>query len=293
MHQGLLVNEADARVAMWNDRFLEMNGLRPDMIHVGMPAWDLVRAAAAVGEYGKGAIDALTQRRLEELGGGTADSVRIRPDGTVIEHHTNRMPGGKVIRTFTDVTGIREHERRSEDQRRLLAATLDNMEQGMLVLDPEMRIRLWNPRLFELMGVPESLCHVGMTMPELIAAMRRHQGKDIDGLGTAVTEELRQSARESTVMLWPENFGGRTIERRRRPLPDGGVVLTYTDVTEARARESELAEKSMLLSMVLENMDQGIVVLDPQGNVRMWNERLIEQYRFPADFLRVGMPSPK
>jgi signal transduction histidine kinase/chorismate-pyruvate lyase len=290
MHQGLLVNDSEARVVMWNQRFLEMNGLQSDMIRVGMPASELVRAAALAGEYGQGGIEALTAARLEQLPRNSIDSVRVRPDGSVIEHHTNRMPGGMVIRTFTDVTGIKEQERRGEAQRRLLAATLDNMEQGMLVLDPKMRIRLWNPRLFELMQMPESLCHVGMTMPELIGAMRRHQGKDTNGLGAAVAEELRPE-RESTATLRPDNFGGRTIERRRRPLPDGGMVLTYTDMTEARARESEIAEKSMLLSMVLENMDQGIMVLDPRGNVRMWNERVVEQYRFPAGFLRVGMPS--
>ena len=41
MHQGVLVNDAATRVVMWNDRFLEMNGLRPDDVHAGMrrPTW--------------------------------------------------------------------------------------------------------------------------------------------------------------------------------------------------------------------------------------------------------------
>ena len=165
MHQGVLVNDADSRVVMWNDRFLEMNGLGPEMIRAGMKASDLVRIAARLGEYGDGEIDGVAGRRLKQLRGSTADSFRVRPDGTVIEHHTNRMPGGMVIRTFTDITQIKTQERRVEDQHRLLAATLGNMDQGMLVLDADLRIKLWNKRLFELLLLPEDTCQVGCPWP--------------------------------------------------------------------------------------------------------------------------------
>jgi signal transduction histidine kinase len=291
MHQGVLVNDAKSRVVMWNGRFLEMNGLRPDMIRAGMPATDLVRGAAALGEYGIGDVDDLIARRLELLRRGTAESIRIRPDGTVIEHHTNRTPGGMIIRTFTDITQLTAHERRSADQHRLLTATLGNMDQGMLVLDSDLRITLWNQRLFDLLQIPESLCHAGMSMAELISTMRRAQGLPDDGFGKTVTARLKDANQVDTATLSSENFGGRTIERRRRSLPDGGMVLTYTDVTAAKRRESEVAEKSTLLSMVLENMDQGIMVIDADGNIRMWNNRVVEQHGLPPDFMKDGMPA--
>ncbi len=290
MHQGVLVNDAEMRVVMWNGRFLEMNGLRPEMIRAGMPAEELVRNVARLDDSPVGNLEDLTALRPDRLqsnGGGTA---RVQSDGTVIEHHTNRMPGGLVIRTFTDITQLKEQERRSEDQRRLLTATLSNMDQGMLVLDAEMRIKLWNRRLFDLMQVPESLCHVGMTLADLIVAMRTAQGFPDAGFGEAATKRLKDRTHTNTITLAAENFGGRTIERRRRPVPDGGMVLTYTDVTEARQRQREIAEKSALLAATLEGMDQGIVVVDADSKIRMWNERLVEQYSLPRDFLRVGMP---
>ncbi len=290
LHQGVLVNDADMRVVMWNRRFVEMNGLRPEMIEAGMPAKELVRSAARFAESPVGNLEDLTALGLDRLQSDGA-TARIRCDGTVIEHHTNRMPGGLVIRTFTDITQLKEQERRSEDQRQLLTATLSNMDQGMLVLDADMRIKLWNRRLFELMQVPESLCRVGMTLAELIAAMRTAQGFPAQGFGEAATERLKDRGHANTITLAAENFGGRTIERRRRPLPDGGMVLTYTDVTEARQRQREIAEKSTLLAATLEGMDQGIMVLDADGKVRMWNERLVEQYSLPREFLRVGMPT--
>jgi PAS domain S-box-containing protein len=289
MHQGILVNDADGKVVMWNHRFLEMNGLRSDMIRASMPGRELVRSAAKLGEYGDGDVEGFVTQRLEQLGRPGVATMRVRPDGTVIENHANRMPGGMVIRTFTDITQIKQQERESEDQRRLLSATLSNMDQGMLVLDTNMRIRLWNPRLFELMQVPETLCHVGMTLAELIAAMRQAQGFAAGDFGDAATARLKDRKLAPAITLAAENFGGRTIERRRRPLPDGGMVLTYTDVTEAKLHEREIAEKSALLAATLEGMDQGIMVADANGKVRMWNERLVEQYGLPRGFLRVGM----
>jgi signal transduction histidine kinase len=291
LQQGVLVNDADMRVVMWNRRFLEMNGLRPEMFQAGMPAKELVRSVAGLDDSPVGNLEDLTALRLDRLQSNGGATARIRPDGTVIEHHTNRMPGGLVIRTFTDITQLKEQERRSEDQRRLLTATLSNMDQGMLVLDADMRIKLWNRRLFELMQVPESLCRVGMTLAELIAAMRTAQGFPAEGFGEAATERLKDRTHAHTITLAAENFGGRTIERRRRPLPDGGMVLTYTDVTEARQRQREIAEKSALLAATLEGMDQGIMVVDGDGRVRMWNERVVEQYSLPRGFLRVGMPT--
>ncbi len=289
MHQGILVNDADGKVVMWNHRFLEMNGLRPDVIRVGMPGQDLVRAAAKLGEYGGDDVEGAVAQRIEQFGQRGVATMRVRPDGTVIENHGSRMPGGMVIRTFTDITRIKQQERQSEDQRRLLAATLSNMDQGMLVLDADMRIKLWNRRLFELMQIPESVCHVGMTLGELIAAMRQEQGFSPAGFGETATTRLKDASHPAVIALAPENFGGRTIERRRRPLPDGGMVLTYTDVTEAKRREQEVAEKSALLAATLEGMDQGIMAVDADGKVRMWNERLVEQYGLPRDFLRLGM----
>jgi len=290
MHQGVLVNDAATRVVMWNDRFLEMNGLEPDDVHAGMPATDLVRILAERGEYGAGDAKTLTRARLTRLRGATEDSFRVRPDGSVIEHHTNRMPDGGMIRTFTDITPLKEQQQRLDDQHRLLAATLGNMDQGMLVLDSELRIRLWNDRLLELLGMPPGLWQVGTKLVDMIAAMGRHLGAHGLDYAMKATERIVDFAQPSAVTMPPQHFQGRNIERRRRPLPDGGMVLTYTDVTDARGRESELTEKSALLSAILENMDQGIMVMDAENRTRMWNERLVAQYGLPPGFFRVGMP---
>ena len=159
----------------------------------------------------------------------------------------------------------------------------------MIVLDADMRITLWNRRVFELMEVPETICRVGMSMAELIDAMRRAQGLPPGGYGTASMARLKDPSQGNTAALSPDISAAvrssAAADRSRRR--HGGHLA---DVTEARQREREIAEKSTLLAATLEGMDQGIMVLDADRNVRMWNERLIEHYDLPPTFLRVGMP---
>jgi signal transduction histidine kinase len=291
MHQGFLVTDPDGNVVMWNQRFLELNGVPADAIRAGMPGIDLIRAAAATGEYGPGDPEALATRRFAELRGGREGVTRRRPNGMVIDYHTNRMPSGHVIRTYTDITGAVARENEIENQRALLAGTLANVDQGILVLDKELRLRLWNRRALELLGLPPEFCRVGLPLAHLIAYFPRRRGAPPEEVAAAVAMRITDFAADHVITLPPHAFDGRIIERRRRGLPDGGFVLIYSDTTEAWRREQEIAEKSALLAATLESMDQGMLVLDTDMRVRIWNHRLAELLELPADFIKSAMPA--
>ncbi|MGH6980121.1 MAG: PAS-domain containing protein, partial [Stellaceae bacterium] len=290
MHQGVLVNDGNARVVMWNKRFLEMNGLPPGTIQAGMKATELVRAAAMLGEYGAGATDNLTERRLKELRRDTADSLRVRPDGSVIEHHTNRMPDGGLIRTFTDVTELKHQQRRFDEQHRLLAAVLENMDQGIMVMDADGRTLMWNERLIEQYGLPKGFFRVGMPMPEIVDQLAR-RGELGDGDPALVaTARLAVLNDENNRVFSRRLRNGTVIERRRRDMPGGGSVLTHTDITGLIEREDELAHQHGLVAGTLANVDQGILVADAELRIVLWNDRLLELLGLPGGVCRVGMP---
>lgn len=290
MEQGVLVNDAAQKVVAWNDRMLAIHDIPPDFLKVGMPATDIVRYMARNGEYGAGDDETLTESRLKKLGrpdrGG---DVRTRPNGQVIEHRANRMPAGGIVHTFTDITALKDREREIEENRKLLAGTLANMDQGICVLDSELRIKLWNDQLLELLDLPKGFVHVGQPISELVGHFRMKQGHSPDEVAAEVAARLKDFSVDHVRILPGVAFQGRTIERRRRALPDGGMVLTYTDISEATRREDEIAEKSALLVTTLESIDQGIMVVDADGRIRMWNNRFIEQHGLPKDYLQRGM----
>ena len=209
----------------------------------------------------------------------------------MIERRRRDMPDGGSVLTHTDITALAEREGEIARQHRLMSGTLANVDQGILVLDTELRLVLWNDRLIELLDLPTDFCQVGVQVQDMVALFRRRQGLPNEGVAATVAARIKDFSRDHVITLPSEAFGGRVLERRRRGLPDGGIVLTYTDISEAKRRESEITEKSALLSAVLESMDQGIMVIDADRTVRMWNGRMIEQHNLPPDLMKVGLPA--
>ncbi len=53
--------------------------------------------------------------------------------------------------------------------------------------------------------------------------------------------------------------------------------------------EQALASKSNLLSAVLENVAQGVVMFDDSRRLLVWNDRYQQILQFPDGFLQVGL----
>lgn len=126
-------------------------------------------------------------------------------------------------------------------------AMLAGMSDGVMVLDPDLRLAHWNDRFAEITGVPATLLRTGTDMADLVRGQAEAgEFGPLDG-PAAVAEEvgrrmdvLRQAVRFPT----EERFrpDGRALELRRTRLPDGSIVSLYTDITiRKRAEAAERA----------------------------------------------------
>ncbi len=116
MGQGICVFDGELVLVTCNQRYFELLGVEPDAVRVGMTLEEILRFNAERGEYGETDIESLLFDRLSiarsARSGGTHRYERQRPDGTVLEVHSNPMPGGGFVSTYTDVTERREFEGR-------------------------------------------------------------------------------------------------------------------------------------------------------------------------------------
>ncbi len=130
----------------------------------------------------------------------------------------------------------------------LLEAALHNMSQGISVVDARFRLVAWNRRYAELFGFPESLLYVGTP----IAHLQRYaieQGYiprrgSLDEMIARRQNHMRAGTRHLSERRFPD---GTIVEIRGNPMPGGGFVATFTDVTAFRRAESEL--KAIALSL--------------------------------------------
>jgi PAS domain-containing protein len=81
---------------------------------------------------------------------------RVRPNGTALTVHTVPLRGGGAVRTFTDTTAHKQAERREQETAALLRTTLDNMDQGLIMVDADETIRVYNQRVWNSSTCPST-----------------------------------------------------------------------------------------------------------------------------------------
>ncbi len=122
----------------------------------------------------------------------------------------------------------------------VLEAALENMSQGISVVDGQLRLVAWNKRYAERFGFPPELLQVGQPVADLARfALRDMMAADAD-IESEVQRRLLHM-RAGTPHLSERRFAdGAIIEIRGNPMPGGGFVATFTDVTDFRRTEDEL-----------------------------------------------------
>jgi len=128
----------------------------------------------------------------------------------------------------------------------VLQAALQNMSQGISVIDREQRLVAWNRPYAQLFGFPDELLQVGRPIMDLtrwaLQAMPERGGDE-----RAVDRRLafmRAGTAHLTERVFPD---GRIVEIRGNPMPGGGFVATFTDVTEFRRNEQALKRSNETL----------------------------------------------
>jgi Na+/proline symporter/signal transduction histidine kinase len=141
--------------------------------------------------------------------------------------------------------------------RTLLQHALDHAEQGVTVFDNELRLVCWNRAFQNLYDLPPELVRFGVGLDDIIGhnAQRGVYGAISSPDFIAARVESFVNATEPVrLRLHPLS---KVLEIRSNHLPDGGIVTTYTDITEAVAAEEALALANETLERrVLERTDE-------------------------------------
>jgi PAS domain S-box-containing protein len=124
--------------------------------------------------------------------------------------------------------------------RELLRASLEHLPQGVSVVDSELRLVAWNQRYVEMFDYPDSLIVTGRPIEEVFRfnAQRGLLGEEpIETQVQRRLERLREGRSYTRERALPD---GSVLEIRGNPMPGGGFVTSYADVTAYKRMEEEL-----------------------------------------------------
>lgn len=175
------------------------------------------------------AIQAQLERELSAVLG--AASARLLLEAA-------RRDAGPDLETVVQIVGQASQDLRFNQ--RVLEAALENMSQGISVVDERLRLVAWNARYAELFAYPPSLLRVGV---EVSALVRHNVGSGLLGaveVGAEVDKRLRHMRAGTPYVAERTLRDGQVIEIRGNPMPGGGFVATFTDVTAFRRTEHAL-----------------------------------------------------
>ncbi|WP_299266440.1 PAS domain-containing hybrid sensor histidine kinase/response regulator [uncultured Psychrosphaera sp.] len=129
----------------------------------------------------------------------------------------------------------------------ILFSSLENLSQGISVIDKDLNLVAWNKQYLELFDYPKSMVKVGLPVKNLIQfnALRGECGHgEIDELVNKRLSHLQSSQTHSFIR---RRSDGRVIEMVGNPLPNGGFVTSFNDITSFIETEQALKDANINL----------------------------------------------
>lgn len=130
--------------------------------------------------------------------------------------------------------------RRLSRQAAILRAVLGNVDQGISLFDGDLKSVAFNDRFIELLDLPLELNQTNVPYEDYLRCVAE-RGE----YGTGDIEQYVQDRMDLALQFKPRQFvrqrpNGKTIDIRRNPIPEGGFVTTYTDITDRMRVEDAL-----------------------------------------------------
>ncbi len=156
-----------------------------------------------------------------------------------VESFTNKEI--ELVQTFADQAVIAiENARLFEelrDRQAELRVTFDNMGDAVVMFDAKSRLTAWNRNFQKMLDLNDTFLAARPTFAEYfhhLAARGEYSADLVAELSRDIEDPRREMRFERA------RPDGRVVEVRRNPVPDGGVVLIYADITERKRAEEAI-----------------------------------------------------
>lgn len=198
---------------------------------------------------------------------------------------------------------------------RLLIAGIEELDAGFSVFDAELRLVAANRLFHEMLGFPATLCLPGTHFSAFLRDNAERGEYGAGDIELQISERLALAGQFKPHRLERVRPDGSVIEVRGRPLPGGGLVTIYTDITERKRREqaltdlshaleqkvaertrelqqreTDLAREKARLDLVINNVPVGITLVNENLQMELSNRQFFDIMRMPTAFSTPGTP---
>lgn len=168
------------------------------------------------------------------------------PDGRNIRIFANPNPQGGITYLFDDVSERHALELRYNALTRVQRETLDMLKEGVAVFGPDGKLRLHNPAFAKIWDIPDAVLRLQPHVDDVarIAAIQAPESGFWADMSSAVAGFVDQRLGAAARVIRKDEG---VIDCTIAPLPDGGTLVTFTDVTASAQFEHALTERNEAL----------------------------------------------
>jgi PAS domain S-box-containing protein len=160
---------------------------------------------------------------------------------------------------FDDVVSLLDQtSQKLKFRHELLQSAMENLSEGISVVDSKLRLVAWNRSYLEMFDYPDGLIHIGRPIREVLefnARCGRMGEGEVDDLVDKRMHWLRQRNPHFYERIGAD---GRVLEIRGNPMPGGGFVTSFTDITERKRTEQALRESERRLTDAKAALEQRV-----------------------------------
>lgn len=299
MAQGILVHDG-TNILFCNNRANELLDIPSDILDIGKPVSGAIIHRVKRGDMGNvDDAEAFVDKMLERADG--RNTTTTLPNGLTIRSDAKGRPGGGEIVTFTDVTISHAYEaelldirNQSQELNMILDAAAQSMAQGILVHDCK-TILFCNKRANEFLDVPSEILAPGKPYAgHLKFLLARGDFGETDDIDKSFNEFIANIGEKKDLSVVAKIPNGRIIQSYVAFRPEGGEIVTFTDITADKRKEAELEKArnrtEQLHSMhdeAAQKMAQGFMVLNGDEIV-FSNAKAATLLEVPTHLFNVG-----
>jgi signal transduction histidine kinase len=296
MADGFALYDSSDRLVLYNKKYVDYSPMASDIIMPGVAKEELLRESTRRGAF---ALNGRTQEeyvawRLERHRNPTEPVEVQQSDGRWILITEKRTDDGGIVGTRSDITELKLREIEMLRISQQLHAknihfdtALSNMVQGLCMFDNEQRLIVVNRRYLEIYGFSSDVVKPSITLRELMEYSVSLGNYTKDEAEKALAERNDPERLRTRTTIKQRLKDGRIIAVMNEPMPDGGTIATYQDITEVEKN----AETMLLYTQKLEHSNRELIdfayvashdLQEPLRKIEAFGDRLIKKY---ADIL--------
>jgi diguanylate cyclase (GGDEF)-like protein len=240
---GIVLLDADTRAQFINRAFRRMWRLPDEKADSRPPFVALMYHGRDTCAYAVPAddVDAYVARRVAQVKSGDPRPVDVRlTNGEVLRVQCTVLPSGGRMLCYTFVTDIVRHS----DELGMLRNSLNQMEQGIILLDEFLNAQFMNSAVRALWDVSDEQAERKPSFVELVNDSRRTgaYGVPREQLDKFIEQRIAFVRSGNPHPVDIRHSDGRMIRTQCAVLPGGGRMLTYNDVTDLVLRASQFEQ---------------------------------------------------